>query len=57
MRKGLLLFYTLVMAVMPFAVSCENGVIDPNNPPKLVLDIYELNIDGGGGDIPLYYYQ
>lgn len=55
MRKGLLLFYTLVMAVMPFAVSCENGVIDPNNPPKLVLDIYELNIDGGGGDIPLYY--
>lgn len=36
------------------AVGCESG-IDPNNPPKLVLDTYQLNVDGGGGDIPVYY--
>ena len=36
------------------AAGCESG-IDPNNPPKLVLDTYQLNVDGGGGDIPVYY--
>ncbi len=55
MRKISILFYALIVALMPFAVSCELGEIDPNNPPKLVLDTYELNIDGGGGDISLFY--
>lgn len=35
-------------------VGCESG-IDPNNPPKVTFDTYELNVDGGGGDIPIYY--
>lgn len=35
-------------------IGCENN-IDPNNPPQIVLDTYELNIDGSGGDIPLFY--
>ena len=53
MRKISILFYAFIVALMPFIVSCELGEIDPNNPPKLVLDTYELNIDGGGGDISL----
>lgn len=36
------------------AGGCESG-IDPNNPPKVTFDTYSLNIDGGGGDIPIYY--
>ena len=35
-------------------VGCETEV-DPNNLPTMVLDCYELNIDGNGGDIPIYY--
>ena len=53
MRKISLSIYALLVAIMPFVVSCET--IDPNNPPKLVLDTYELNVDGGGGDIALFY--
>lgn len=53
MRKISLLIYALLVAIMPFVVSCES--IDPDNPPQLVLDTYELNVDGGGGDIPLFY--
>lgn len=48
------LLYLLVVVLLPILASCEKGV-DPNNPPKLVLDTYTLNVDGGGGDIPLYY--
>ena len=35
-------------------VGCSDK-IDPKNPPMLELDTYQLNIDGGGGDIPLFY--
>jgi len=47
----------IIMASLTLSlVGCESeGQVDPNNPPKLVLDTYTLNIDGGGGDIPLYY--
>lgn len=50
-------FWTLMVAAMTMMfVSCEiEGKIDPNNPPVVELDTYELNIDGGGGDIPLFY--
>lgn len=53
MRKISLLLYALLVALMPFVVSCEP--IDTDNPPQLVLDTYKLNVDGGGGDIPLFY--
>ena len=43
------------ISIMTFFVGCESGGIDPNNPPSLQLDTYELNIDGGGGNIPLFY--
>jgi hypothetical protein len=46
----------LVVALMAtIFVGCSKEEIDPNNPPKLTLDTYELNIDGNGGDIPLFY--
>lgn len=47
----------VVMAALTLSlVGCETeGKVDPNNPPQLVLDTYSLNVDGGGGDIPLYY--
>ncbi len=50
-------FLAIIMATFTLSlVGCESeGQVDPNNPPKLVLDTYTLNIDGGGGDIPLYY--
>ena len=50
--KQILILATILPAMM--LAGCENGV-DPNNPPKLQLDTYTLNVDGGGGDIPLYY--
>ena len=53
MRKISLLIYVLLVAILPLTVGCEP--IDQNNPPKLVLDTYELNVDGGGGDIALFY--
>lgn len=55
--QNLKAFVAIIMASLTLLmVSCETeGKVDPNNPPKLVLDTYTLNIDGGGGDIPLYY--
>ena len=49
--------WTIMVAAMAVMFTgCEiEGKIDPNNPPVLQLDTYELNIDGGGGDIPLFY--
>lgn len=41
-----------LIAVM-FA-GCEPQV-DPNNPPTMELDIYELSVTGDGGDIPIFY--
>ena len=45
--------WTIMVAAMAVMFTgCEiEGKIDPNNPPVLQLDTYELNIDGGGGDI------
>lgn len=45
----------VVAFVATIFVGCSTGEIDPNNPPQMQLDTYELNIDGNGGDIPLYY--
>lgn len=50
--KQILMLATILPAMI--LVGCETGV-DPNNPPKLQLDTYTLNVDGGGGDIPIYY--
>lgn len=48
--------YTFMVCVAALLVSgCQKDGVDPNNPPQLVLDTYVLNVDGGGGDIPLYY--
>ena len=35
-------------------VGCEEQ-IDTNNPPTMELDIYQLNVTGEGGDIPVFY--
>lgn len=43
----------LSFTVLAFA-SCEPQ-IDPNNPPTMELDIYQLNVTGEGGDIPIFY--
>ena len=34
---------------------CEGVNIDPNNPPTIELDIYNLNVTGEGGNIPVFY--
>ena len=48
------LHLTLVALVSLF-VACEQAPSDSGVPPTMELDVYELNIDGGGGDIPLFY--
>ena len=37
------------------ACSVDATKVDPNNPPSIVLDIYELNITGDYCEIPIYY--
>ena len=47
----------LTIATMLFA-ACESTTpveVDPNNPPIVELDTYNLNITGEGGDIPIFY--
>lgn len=39
-----------------FALGCESGVEESTGGvPVVVLDRYELNVDGNGGDMPIYY--
>ena len=35
--------------------SCEVVEVDTDNPPTMELDIYQLNVTGEGGDIPVFY--
>ena len=44
---------SICLAILPL-VGCDTGY-DTNNPPIVELDCYELNIDGTGGNIPIYY--
>ena len=37
------------------ACSVDATKVDPNNPPSIALDIYELNITGDYCEIPIYY--
>lgn len=48
-----LLMASICLAILPL-VGCDTGY-DTNNPPIVELDCYELNIDGSGGNIPIYY--
>ena len=48
-----LLMASICLAILPL-VGCDTG-FDTNNPPIVELDCYELNIDGTGGNIPIYY--
>ena len=42
------------LMVMSLA-GCEIVAVDSNNPPTMELDIYQLNVTGEGGDIPVFY--
>lgn len=47
-------FMLLSLAVVAlFVVGCNDDV--PQGEPVVTLDTNELNIDGGGGDIPIFY--
>lgn len=48
-----ILWAALCLLVIPM-VGCEEQ-IDTNNPPTMELDIYQLNVTGEGGDIPVFY--
>ena len=49
------LFILGIAMIVSIFVACTNEDYDPNNPPVMELDTYELNVDGGGGDIPIFY--
>ena len=47
----------IILATM-LLLACEHLTTaegDPQNPPTMELDIYNLNVTGEGGDIPVYY--
>lgn len=47
---------TLLCAIAAIMTSCEGDTTPtPGNEPTLELDCYELNVDGNGGDIALFY--
>ena len=47
--------YLTLVALASLFVSCELVTVDSDNPPTMELDIYQLNVTGEGGDIPVYY--
>lgn len=46
------LLQVLILAIFPTLMACEKG---SSYPPEVQLDCYELHVDGGGGDIVLFY--
>ena len=47
---------TIAIATLTLAAcSVDTTKVDPNNPPSIALDIYELNITGDYCEIPIYY--
>ena len=47
----------IILATM-LLLACEHPTTaegDPQNPPTMELDVYNLNVTGEGGDIPIYY--
>ena len=48
------LFVAIVGITAIMFAGCEPQ-IDPNNPPIMELDTYQLNVTGEGGDIPIFY--
>lgn len=47
------MFSVLLGVIALVFTGCEKA---PKGETVITLDTYELNIDGGGGDIPLYYF-
>lgn len=48
--------YAFVVALVALVFTgCQKESIDPNNPPVVMLDCSELGIDGGGGQVQIYY--
>lgn len=45
----------LYVALVSLFVACEVVPVDPSTPPTMELDIYNLNVTGEGGDIPVFY--
>ena len=48
------MFWAALCLLATPMVGCEEQ-IDTNNPPTMELDIYQLNVTGEGGDIPVFY--
>lgn len=45
----------LCVAVAPLFMGCEPESAMPTEAPVMVLDVYELYVEGGGGEIPIFY--
>lgn len=48
-------FYVAVISLIALGMASCEPQVDPNNPPTMQLDIYELNVTGDGGNVPIYY--
>lgn len=55
MIKRLFTASIAIAALTLAACSVDATKVDPNNPPTIELDIYELNITGDYCEIPIYY--
>ncbi len=48
-------FIVAVISLIALGMASCEPQVDPNNPPTMQLDIYELNVTGDGGNVPIYY--
>ena len=50
--------FTAIIAIAALSLAAcgvDATKVDPNNPPSIALDVYELNITGDYCEIPIYY--
>ena len=53
--QSIKIFFAASLSLIAIMFAGCEPQIDPNNPPIMELDTYQLNVTGEGGDIPIFY--